>query len=165
MSGERLIILEIPVLYRKRFIPFETVKLKDDEIICFEKNRIVTRWTTLKPRPDFSRGTSLYLINDGWKISKFFTAANELLYIYCDIIDVAPGLHKNEYIISDLLADVIVYKDNSVKVLDIGEIAQAFDDGIITGALVKKALTRLDRLLQLIYSGGLNELLNTFPDI
>lgn len=47
-----------PALYRKRFIPDETVELKDDLILLISKDLIITSWDVLKPRRDISRGIS-----------------------------------------------------------------------------------------------------------
>ena len=44
------------ILYRKRFIPMETVLLKDDSIVFQDENVIVTKWHTIKPREDFEKG-------------------------------------------------------------------------------------------------------------
>ena len=40
-------------LYRKRFIPMETILLKDDNIVFQNEDVIVTKWNALKPREDF----------------------------------------------------------------------------------------------------------------
>ena len=109
-------------LYRRRFIPDETVFLKDDEILLYNDEVIVTRWTALKPRDDFARGLSCYFLNKGMKVSKFFDSNGGLVYYYCDIIETVFNAGKNSYCFNDLLIDVIVYKDGSVRVCDLGEV-------------------------------------------
>ena len=47
---------ESPVLYRKRLIPDECVRLKDDEILSFDDDIIVTKWCTLHPKHDLDHG-------------------------------------------------------------------------------------------------------------
>ena len=42
-------------LYRRRFIPEETVFLKDDIIEKADGDIIITRWKTLKPRKEFCK--------------------------------------------------------------------------------------------------------------
>ena len=74
------------------------------------------------------------------------------MYYYCDIIDVSRDEDDGSYIISDLLADVIVYKNGAVKVVDLEEIADALDMGLIDCDLAKKALRRLSELLGIIYT-------------
>ena len=44
-------------IYRKRLIPSECIWLKDDIVLLCNEEFIVTRWTTLRPRKDFSHGS------------------------------------------------------------------------------------------------------------
>ena len=53
----------------------------------------------------------------------------------------------------DLLADVLIYPDGFVKVVDLDELADAEEAGIITKDQLLKSLRTLDRLLGMIYSG------------
>lgn len=142
-----------PKLFRKRFIPYETVYLKDDEVLYCENNIIITKWNTLKPRNDISRGVSCYFIDKGFKVSKIYNAKNEIVYWYCDIIDTEEHLDENAYVFNDLLIDVIIYENGSVKVVDIAEVADALEDNLINMDIAKKALRHLDDLLKIIYSG------------
>ena len=57
------------------------------------------------------------------------------------------------------MADVIIYEDGFVKVVDLGEIAEALEEGIITDREAKLSLSRLDALLEVIYGGGLAEMI------
>ena len=57
------------------------------------------------------------------------------------------------------MADVIIYEDGFVKVVDLGEIAEALEEGIITDREAKLSLSRLDALLEVIYGGGLPEMI------
>ena len=68
-------------LYRRRLIPDECLHLKNDHIIHISKDIIVTKWNTIHPKAEFSHGISMYCLNEGWKISKFFTSENKLKYI------------------------------------------------------------------------------------
>ncbi len=141
----------VPKLYRKRFIPNELIYLKDDEILRVTDEVVVTRWRTLKKRSDFTHGVSCYFLNEGFKISKFYNG-DECIYIYCDIIETEIHRDTDEYIFKDLLIDVIVYENGFVKVVDVAEIADALDEGLITSGQAKYALRTLDRLLDIIYS-------------
>lgn len=148
-----------PKLYRKRFMPNEIVYLKDDIITWQEENVMVTKWDVLHPKAKFSHGVSCYYMDKGWKISKFLNKNNELVYYYCDIIDTTHNEEENFYVFTDLLADVIIYPDGSVKVVDLGEVADALEEGIISDREVKLALKRLDALLEVVYGGGLPEMI------
>lgn len=143
-----------PALIRKRLIPFETIPLKDDIIDIMEDGLIVTHWNVIKPRKDFQKGISCYFYKEGYKISRFMDADGALVYFYCDIIDSEYDEKTNTYIFTDLLADVIIYPDGRVKVVDLGEVAEAMESGIISKELVIKALNRLDKLLDIVYTGG-----------
>lgn len=151
-----------PILYRKRLIPEETVLLKDDEILLLNSDVIVTRWNVLRPRKDFTNGYSCYFLNKGYKVSKFQDNNNKLLYYYCDIIDTEYDINKNTYIFTDLLADIIIYEDGRVKVVDIGEIPEAMEKGLLQIDMLKKLLIRLDDLLNIINSDKFDDLLIHF---
>lgn len=140
------------MLYRKRFIPEEVVPLKDDEILFADETKIITKWKTLKPRPDFAWGISCYDLQNSYKISRFLDHNNHLVYYYCDIIEWEKT--EDGYLFSDLLADVIIYPNGVVRVVDLAEIADALDEKKITEAQAKKALRILDGLLRRIESEG-----------
>lgn len=155
-----------PILFRKRLIPDECICLKDDEIICFSEDKqiMVTKWHALKPRSDLHHGYSAYFWSEGFKLSKFYQADGSLLYWYCDIIDVEypAGISSDagspsRFIATDLLADVIIYPDGYVKVVDLDELALALEKGILSPELLKTSLYRLDHLLNLVYSGELSK--------
>lgn len=152
-------------LYRKRFIPDELVYLKDDKIIAANEHMIITRWKALKPRPDFSCGVSCYLLDDGIKISRFIDSDGRLLYWYCDIIDWSFSQADNSYIFFDLLIDVIIYPDGRVKVVDIGEVAEALEESKISVEQAKMALLRTDWLLKKIYAGEFGKLSSAIENL
>lgn len=149
----------LPKLYRKRFMPEETVYLKEDRILFRAKDLLVTQWDVLHPKEKFSHGISCYYLEKGWKISKFLNKKKELVYYYCDIIETEYDAATDTYLFTDLLADVIIYPDGSVQVVDLGELAEALETGLIGEREIKLALQRLDALLQEIYGGKLQELL------
>ncbi|MCI1959892.1 MAG: DUF402 domain-containing protein [Clostridia bacterium] len=145
-------------LYRKRFIPNETVLLRDDIILSCDNEKIITKWNVLKPRKDFTHGYSCYYINDGYKISSYLKDDESLLCYYCDIIKTEYKSREGAYIFTDLLADVKVYPDKTVKVVDLDELAEAFEKGFITKNELSMALRQLDALLKIIYSSGIKQL-------
>ena len=61
----------LPKIYRKRYMPNETVLLKDDEILRLDEDILVTKWNVLHPKTQFSHGVSCYFLKKGYKISKF----------------------------------------------------------------------------------------------
>lgn len=145
-------------LYRKRYIPNETILLKDDIIYYIDHKLIKTKWKVLKPRKDFACGISWYYLDKGWKISRFMDKDGKLVYYYCDIIDAVFSKDNKSCVVRDLLADVKVYPDGKVEVVDLEEIADALDKKIITVSDAKKSLRRLDSLLKIIYSGKLGSI-------
>lgn len=145
-------------LYRRRYIPDEIVYLKDDEIISYNDERIITKWNVLKKRNDFSHGASCYFLKDNIKLSKFIDKNNNILYWYCDIIDYTFNKEENTYIFNDLLIDIIIYEDGFVKVVDLAEVSEAIDKNLIDINLAKKALCIADKLLNIIYKNEFSEL-------
>ncbi|MCL2462444.1 MAG: DUF402 domain-containing protein [Defluviitaleaceae bacterium] len=144
-----------PTLTRRRFIPNESIPL-NDEIIRADGEIILTKWNVLHPVHDFDNGRSCYFLKKGFKLSRFYRGDKPLDYIYCDMIDAEPA--GGGYIINDLLIDVLVYDSGFVKVVDVGEVSDALDDGLISVDMAKKALRLLDNLLETIYSGRFREL-------
>jgi predicted RNA-binding protein associated with RNAse of E/G family len=147
------IIMIKPKMFRKRFIPDEIKDLKKDDVVYRDENLIITKWNPINPRNDFLRGISYTFLKKGYKISRLYDENDNLLYFYCDIIDVNYNEEKDEYIFTDLLADVKIYPDGKVEVLDIREIADCLLDGIIDNKIVADALIKLDNLLNMIYEG------------
>ncbi len=147
-----------PTLYRKRLIPEECILLKDDIVLHRDKKIIVTSWHSLKPRKDLHHGCSCYYLEDGIKVSKFYREDNTLMFWYCDIVDYSYEEDTDTYIVTDLLADVVIYPDGFVKVMDIDELVAALESGLLTEDMLKKSLLRLNRLLETIYTGDFKTL-------
>ena len=147
-----------PILYRKRLIPEECILLKDDRILVRDDDKIITGWHTIKPRKDLHHGYSCYYLQEGFKVSKFYREDGSLLYWYCDIVSYEHEADTDTYIVTDLLADVIVYPDDFVKVVDIDELVTALDAKLITEETLKTSLMNLNRLLEIIYAGEFSRL-------
>ena len=147
-----------PILYRKRLIPEECILLKDDRILARDDDNIITAWHTIKPRKDLHHGYSCYYLREGFKVSKFYREDGSLLYWYCDIVSYDHNPDTDTYIVTDLLADVIIYPDGFVKVVDIDELVTALNDKLITEEILKTSLINLNSLLSIIYDGKFNRL-------
>ena len=142
-----------PILYRKRLIPDECILLKDDRVIVRDDEKIITGWHTIKPRKDLHHGYSCYYLKKGFKVSKFYRDDGSLLYWYCDIVSYDYEPDTDTYIVTDLLADVIVYPDDFVKVVDIDELVTALNEKLISEETLKVSLLNLNALLEIIYAG------------
>lgn len=143
--------MENITLYRRRLIPDEVVHLKDDIVLYHDDTVIITKWKTIKPRKDMDHGFSAYLLKEGIKVSKFYRADHSLLYWYCDIVDYEYDSATNSYTSTDLLADVVLYPDGKIKVLDLDELAEASVKDIISKNQLHSALIRTDKLLNVMY--------------
>ena len=150
--------MDHPILYRKRVIPNECILLKDDLILQSDENTIVTSWKAIHPRPDLSHGYSCYYLKRGYKVSKFYRADSTLMYWYCDIVDCQKGPEENSLIVQDLLADVVIYPDGKIRILDLDELAEAFEQGLIDEKLMKKSLISLGNLMDAIYENSISSL-------
>lgn len=140
-------------LYRKRLIPNECIALKNDEILNQTDELIITRWNALKPKKDLHHGYSIYYLKKGIKVSKFYKEDGTLLYWYCDIVEYHFD-EKNKAITAlDLLADVIIYPNNFVEVIDLAELSEALENGLLSTKQLADCLRQLDALLTAIYSG------------
>lgn len=145
-------------IYRRRLIPAECILLKDDVIVKQTEELIITSWKTLNPKIAFSHGCSCYFLRDGFKISKFYRQDDSLLYWYCDIVEYTQDKSNHTLTATDLLADVIVYPDGRTKVVDLDELAQAFDTGLLTAAQLSASLRQLNHLLTYIYKDKFDQL-------
>ena len=154
---------ENPVIYRKRMIPDECVLLKDDILLEVNEEIIVTKWNTLKPKRELHHGFSCYFLNQGFKVSKFYRADNTLMYWYCDIVDYDYDTLFNKLIVTDLLADVIIYPDGFVKVVDLDELVTALEARSISLDTLKASLNKLNKLLNVIYAGNFTSLTGKLP--
>ena len=130
--------------------------MKDDEIVMSNDELIVTRWQAIKPRPDFSHGSSCYFLHRNYKISKFFDHNGILIYYYCDIVK--PEVNGEEIIFNDLLVDVKVYPDGHIEILDLDELAIVFKAGLISAEDMCIALNTLDTLLKAVYANEFSSL-------
>lgn len=151
--SEKRYPMQRPILYRKRIIPDECLKLSEDTIIYQDNSVLVTKWRTIRPKKSLHHGMSCYFLQKGWKVSKFYGHDGQLICWYCDIIDHKYDAANNTYVFRDLLADVLVYEDGTVKVVDLDELADAFSQGLIFASEMVAVLRKLDELLALIYSG------------
>lgn len=143
--------MQISKLYRKRFIPSECILLKDDIIVKQDEEVLITQWNTLNPKAEFSRGVSCYFLKEGLKVSKIYRHDGSLYRWYCDIVEFSYREEENALTVTDLLADVILYPDGRMKVVDLDELAEAMEKGLITKEQMVFCLRSLDHLLSLIY--------------
>lgn len=151
-------------LYRKRIIPEECILLENDEILHIDREIIVTKWNTIRPKKTLHHGYSCYFLERGFKASKFYDHSGNLISWYCDIVSHTFDPSTNTYVFTDLLVDVIVYPDGFVRVVDLNELADAFRDRLITQEQLQLALRRTDKLLSLIYKGAFTRLQNIIEE-
>jgi len=145
--------LKKPSIYRKRYIPDETVDISGDELIHRSDELLITRWNAIKPRADFARGISFTFLKDGFKISRYYDHDGKFLYWYCDIIEVQYNQEEDSYTLVDLLLDVKVMADGTLQVLDAGELAEALEENLINLDQACQGLKTMDQLLNLVYAG------------
>lgn len=147
-----------PVLYRKRLIPEECVLLNDDILLYRDEHILVTKWNTLHPKKTLHHGLSCYFLEKGIKVSKFYDKSSNLISWYCDIVTYDYEEVTDTYLVTDLLADVIIYPDGRINVIDLDELADALEQELITAEMMQKALRQLDSLLHIIYRGEFDKL-------
>lgn len=150
--------MNMPVLYRKRLIPDECVLLDKDRMLSISEDCLITAWNTIRPKKELSHGISAYFWKKGVKVSKFYNHANQLICWYCDIITHQYEPAKNTYTVTDLLTDVLIYPDGNIKVVDLDELSEASEKGLLSLELLHKSLHQTDTLLRSIYNGTFKEL-------
>ena len=147
-----------PILYRKRLIPSVCIELREDQILYRDERIIVTKWNTIRPKKELDHGYSCYFMKKGFKVSRFYDLENQHICWYCDIIDTAYDAQLNAYTFTDLLVDVILTPDGSIKVVDVDELADAMENKLISQGMLLRALRRLDYLLSIIYQDRFDDL-------
>ena len=150
--------MSITKIYRRRLIPAECILLKDDVIIAQDNEVVITKWDTLNPKTSFSHGCSCYFLTEGIKLSKMYRSDNSLLRWYYDIVSYSHDPADHSLIVTDLLADVIVHPEGTVKVVDLDELAEALDRNLITKEQTADCLRSLNHLLSLIYRDKFDKL-------
>lgn len=139
-------------LYRNRIIPMESILLKNDRILYYDHKILITSWKTLKPKSRLASGYSCYLIDQGFKISKFYDHNGNFMHWYCDIIDTEYDKNTHTYVFTDLLVDVELHQDGTTRILDLDELSEAAANGLIDTKRLTLSLSRLHNLLQIIYN-------------
>lgn len=148
-------------LYRRRFIPDELISLHNDKILLYTPSLLITRWDTIKPRSDMACGISAYFFEKNCKVTKILDHRKELVFWYCDIMqmeqepDTEAGGTRLTMV--DLLIDIVVEPDGSVRVVDLDEAAEAAERGLITPAQLSLSLRAADNLLKDIYRHRFSE--------
>lgn len=99
-------------------------------------------------------------MDEGFKVSKIFDKHHKLVYWYCDIIETEYNSEQHTYIFTDLLADVVIYPDGELRVLDLDEIGDALEQKLISKDLSVKALRLCNQLLEKIYAGNFKKYQN-----
>ena len=143
--------MNISKLYRRRLIPSELTLLKDDVIVRQDEEVIITTWNTLNPKTEFSHGCSCYFLKDGLKVSKMYRSDNTLFRWYIDIVEISIDDAGESLTSTDLLADVVIYPDGRMKVVDLDELAEALEKNLITKEQMVSCLRNLNHLLTLVY--------------
>jgi len=143
-------IMNISRIYRTKIFPAQHLLLKDDIIVAQDSEVLITKWNTLNPKTTFSHGSSCYFLTEGFKVSKFYREDNSLYAWYCDIAEYAYGPEEDALTMTDLLADVVVFPDGQVKIVDLDELAEAMEQNLITAKQMTSCLRSLHHLLTLI---------------
>ncbi len=145
--------LEMPHIFRIRYIPSETVDISGDKLLYRDHEVLVTAWEPIRPRTDFQHGMSCLFLLEGVKVSRFMNAAGETLYWYVDIVDIRHDAQTDTFRLHDLLADVRIWPDGRMEIIDLDELADALEQNLIGEAQAIMALRTLNRLLADIGNG------------
>ena len=149
--------MDYPEIYRRRYIPNELIHLKDDVIVRYDPGKmLITRWKTINKKTTFATGTSVFFIDKNIKVTKLRDKDGNFYMWYCDIVELEESPGRITY--NDLLFDVIERPDGQIRVLDIGEAADAFAKGLITKTQLLRGMRATDMLLSMTRDGRFEEL-------
>jgi len=141
----------MPKLFRVRYMPYEVVELFSDRILFMDNRILITSWEPIHPRDDIMSGISCVFLEEGWKINAMKDAQGNITW-YCDIVDVRYDAEEDALYFHDLLVDVVLRKGARLEVLDLDELAEAYEQGLVTKEQLLLALKRCNKLLQKIYT-------------
>ena len=82
------------------------------------------------------------------------------MYYYCDIIDYSYDEKEDSFTFIDLLVDIKFYPSGQVEYLDFDELQKAYDEKMIDGKMLLKAVSTLNIVAEKIYNGSFEELCN-----
>ena len=138
------------VIYRKRILPEECIRLKDDIILKQTDDYIITKWNTLKPKEQFNHGYSCYFLKEGIKLSRFIKEDESLNCWYLDFVEYSFDREGDTDIltVTDLLVDVIISPEDEVKVVDIDELKKCLDEGEISGNQLINIISSLAKVFE-----------------
>ena len=85
----------------------------------------------------------------GSRLVNSMIRSGNFLYWYCDIIDYDYDEEKDSYIFIDLLVDVKI-TNGKIEVLDLDELKEALDNGLIDDARFLRAINKLNQLIRII---------------
>ncbi len=155
--------MKMPRIYRIRYIPSETVDLSADTLLYRDQQYLITQWAPIKPRSDIAGGISCVFLEKGWKISAVWGDDKKIKYWYCDIIELSYDAVSDTYHLYDLLTDIVIFDDGRVRVIDLDELAAAYEQGLITKQQLLTSLRCSHSLLERAYQVDLpGQVLNIF---
>ena len=91
-----------------------------------------------------------HFLKKGSRLVSSLIRSGNFLYWYCDIIDYEYDDENDKYIFIDLLVDVKVSSDGKIEVLDLDELKEALDKGLIDNERFLDAINKLNRLIKTI---------------
>ena len=138
--------MERLTVIRKRLIPNEEIDISGDEQLFFDGNLLVTRWLPIRPRRDIGWGISHTYIKEGYKVSAVYDCEGYFKHWYWDIIE-AQFESGNRLVVKDLLIDVVVEENFTIKILDLQEFEEAMAAGLICQKEHIYALNILKKIL------------------
>ncbi len=141
-------------IFKQKFIPEKIYDISDDEVIFFNNEFMITSWEATNSEMGVKKALSLTSFSNGYQISKKFNKENEFMYWYCDIVKAWHDREKNEIWIQDLIADVILFPDKALQVIDLPELVEARKNGLITEVLFQECHKSILSLVSSVIHGN-----------
>ncbi|PIQ25588.1 hypothetical protein COW36_21330 [bacterium (Candidatus Blackallbacteria) CG17_big_fil_post_rev_8_21_14_2_50_48_46] len=131
---------------KQKLHPVREVNLSGDTWLHQDEHLCVSYWHLPRTESDQVAHTlTLTIFDEAIQIHSKHNAAGERLYWYCDLLEVKRD--EGGWHLTDLLLDVVVFPDGSTRMLDLGELAEALEEGGIHPQQAAQAL-RLAETIQ-----------------
>lgn len=145
--------MKINCLLKHKLVPQGTVDITNDKILFFDGNFLVTQWKPENSNMNISSAISLVSIKDGYQISKKFDSNNKFVYWYCDIVKTKWTKETSCLEITDLIIDLVVFPNYQVNCIDLDELTDAKEKGLISSMDFNWAKESSLKLLQKVIEG------------
>lgn len=123
--------MKIQKLLKHKLVPPSSEDISGDEVLYFDLDFLVTRWKPAKSNMNIGAAVSLLCVKSGVQISKKYNREGKFVYYYCDMVKTHWDPETETFEVTDLIADLIVFPDSELRLIDLEEFQEAYQSKVI----------------------------------